>query len=233
MSPVKLIKSRLIQCPFILLRMHQTTSPWEMNAAKGPFPLQGENHHLQHPCLETSVQNVFQTAGWQTEWLMKGMCELNTSPMQIVKRLVHNHARKHLASGYAVGIRSKSAGSHKNISIHKQVDLYSDVTYMQGTSVTPQQQWTQALTITQQSCSSGCHSSCASAALTVSHHGSAPSLPSSLELYINSKSANQQLSFAVFSCTALENILLFSSRYLITSWTDDCLCVRGYCSSYH
>lgn len=74
--------------------------------------------------LENPVQEVFQTAGWQTEWLMKGMCELNTSPMQIVKRSVHNHAGKHWASGEAVGIRSKYAESHQSISVHEQMASY-------------------------------------------------------------------------------------------------------------
>lgn len=64
MPPVKLIKSRLIQCPLILLAMRQTTSPWERNVAKGPFPLQeGKqkgwgNHHPQKLPRKPSTKRI-------------------------------------------------------------------------------------------------------------------------------------------------------------------------------
>lgn len=120
MSPVKLIKLRLIQHPFLVLGMHQTTYPWESNDDKGPFPLQEGNlkgwgnHHLHNPPYKPHFRLFDGRQGSSWERWMQVLCR--------VKQLGHSHGRKHSASGYAAGIRSKYAGSQKSISIHKQVD---------------------------------------------------------------------------------------------------------------
>lgn len=77
------------------------------------------NHHLQKPQLK----KVFQSAERQAEGLIKGTCELNTNPMQIIKWLVHNQARK-LWHRICHEDENKYAGSHDSICIHEWLDLY-------------------------------------------------------------------------------------------------------------
>jgi len=153
------------------------------------------------PPTETPLQNIFQTAGWQTGLLMKGTSELNTSPMQIVKRLVHSHARKHLLLERQQGLAANTQGlTRASVCVSDCIyteprDLHAG--HFSHPTVTMNEH-AQALTIALQSFSGSCCSSCTSAALTSSHRGSSPSLASPFELYINAKSANQQPSSAVF-----------------------------------
>lgn len=200
MLPVKLIKLRLIQCPFLLLGMHWITS-WGRNATKGT------------PSLQEGTRKDRGTTTFRKP-STKGISECRMAWKARVSWIQAHHQARKFGMGYAMRMRTNMQGlmtasvsmsdwicmeGHNLHTGHFSQTLSSNEPHSMTHNQTPK--------IPQHSCSHGCCSS----------HSSAVPQP-----WISKTSTP----LCSFSCSDLENNLVFfqtpvnsSTRWLpVQTW---------------